>query len=260
MCTVVFIPGGDRCFFASLRDESPTRPRSSKPGIRKVSGTEILSPVDAMAGGSWLGVNENGHTIVLLNGGFSNHERRGSYRKSRGLIVTELLSKSSPVASWNLMAMDNIEPYTLVVFESGNLFQLVWDGEEKHATQLNKNLPYIWSSTTLYDHRARKQRGELFQQWIATNTPVSGQQLLCFFTSFKDGVNGFLINRDEQIRTLSFTFIELKINEWATMQYIDLLEHEDYHSNISFQKSGEKHLHPGSMLQNKMVDNTGCLK
>ena len=97
MCTVVFIPKGDKYFFASLRDESPLRPRAAVPTIYKEGDAVILSPIDAMAGGTWLGVTASGSIIILLNGGFKKHERKTNYRKSRGLIVTELLASNLPV-------------------------------------------------------------------------------------------------------------------------------------------------------------------
>ena len=223
MCTVIFIPKGDKYFFASLRDESPLRPKASVPTIYKDADAVILSPIDALAGGTWLGVTAAGSVIILLNGGFKKHERNTNYRKSRGLIVAELLASNSPVESWNLMDMQVVEPYTLVVWNEGNLFQLIWDGEHKHCLPLKPDQSYIWSSVTLYDRQARKYRNELFEQWIGMNAPVSSLSLFNFFKSFTDKENGFLMNRNEQTKTLSYTFIELQLNNSAEMQYHDFL-------------------------------------
>ena len=221
MCTVVFIPKGDKYFFASLRDESPLRPTAVVPDIYKEEGTDILSPIDAMAGGTWLGVTASGRVIILLNGGFEKHERKANYQKSRGLVVAELLASNFPVVNWNLMDMYGVEPYTLVVLNEGKLFQLVWDGEKKHGLMLKPNQPYIWSSATLYDDHARTYKSELFQQWIGMNSPVSSLSLFNFFKLFADSDNGFIINRNEQIKTLSYTFIELQMGDSAEMQYYD---------------------------------------
>jgi len=237
MCTVVFIPKGDKYFFASLRDESPLRPRAVVPAIYKESNPVILSPVDAMAGGTWLGVTAFGSVIILLNGGFEKHTRKGIYRKSRGLVVAELLAADLPVVNWNLMDMRGIEPFTLVVWNEGNLFQLVWDGENKHGIMLKPDQPYIWSSATLYDSQARMHRNELFQQWIGMNTPVSSPCLFNFFKSFADNENGFLMNRNEQTKTLSYTFIELQPEDSAEMQYHDFLNDSAHVEKIRFNSS-----------------------
>lgn len=237
MCTVVFIPKGNNYFFASLRDESPLRPRAAVPTIYNDGNAVILSPTDTKAGGTWLGVTAAGAVIILLNGGFEKHERKTNYRRSRGLIVAELLASNSPVVHWNAMDMHGVEPYTLVVWIEGNLFQLVWDGDNKHGEMLKANLPYIWSSATLYDSHARTYRSELFQQWIGINTPVSSLSLFNFFKSFTESENGFLMNRNEQTKTLSYTFIELQIDDSAEMQYHDFVSDTYQEKKIWFNNS-----------------------
>ena len=239
MCTVVFIPKGDKYFFASLREESPLRPRAAVPTIYNEGDAVILSPIDAMAGGTWLGVTASGSVIILLNGGFKKHRRKTNYRKSRGLIVTELLASNLPVVNWNLMDMQGVEPYTLVVWNAGNLFQLVWDGKQKHGVLLKSNQPYIWSSVTLYDNEASTCRSELFHRWIGMNTPISTLSLLKFFKSFTNSENGFLMNRNEQTKTLSYTFIELQTDDSAEMQYHDFLSDTYHDKKIWFNKSIE---------------------
>lgn len=220
MCTVVFIPKGNTYFFASLRDESPLRPVALAPSINE-GDTKVLSPVDTKAGGTWLGITVAGTVIILLNGGFEKHVCTKNYRKSRGLIVAELLQSQSPVESWNLMDMNGIEPCTLVLLNEGNLFQLVWDGANKHSIQLDPGEPRIWSSATLYDQQASQYRSQLFHQWMGMNMPVSSHSLLDFFKSFTDSENGFLINRAGRVKTLSYSFIELHAGATATLSYHD---------------------------------------
>jgi hypothetical protein len=251
MCTVVFIPKGDKYFFASLRDESPSRPKAVVPDIYKDGDSVILSPIDAMAGGTWLGLTASGSVIILLNGGFEKHERKTNYRKSRGLIVTELLASNLPVVNWNLMDMQDVEPYTLVVWNEGNLFQLVWDGEHKHGTLLKSDQPYIWSSSTLYDQQARMHRSELFQQWIGMNTPVSSLSVFNFFKSYTDSENGFLMNRNEQTKTLSYTFIELQTDDSAEMQYHDFLS-DTYHDKKIWINNSIRNLLPATEILHKV--------
>ena len=132
MCTVVFIPGKDNYFFASLRDENPARLRAIAPSFIAAPNGNYIAPTDPSGGGTWLGANEFGNVIILLNGGFKNHNRKTAYSKSRGIIVKELLADSMPVIEWNLMNLENVEPFTLIVWADDKLFQLVWDGEEKH--------------------------------------------------------------------------------------------------------------------------------
>lgn len=221
MCTVVFIPGDKEVYFGSLRDENPRRPRAIKPAITELNGLSFLSPRDPMAGGTWIGVNSIGNIVILLNGGFENHQRKNYYRKSRGLMVTELLASEFPVLEWNLVDLEDIEPFTLIVWSDNNLFQLVWDGQERHRIRLDETLPNIWSSSTLYNSDAKSKREELFQNWIAMNPLVSKLSMLNFFKTYRDDENGFIMNRKELTKTLSFSFIEINKKNNAAMSYYD---------------------------------------
>jgi len=222
MCTVIYIPNNKKVLFASLRDESPARARAIAPEIYTKGNISFLSPKDPMAGGTWIGTNNSGNTIILLNGGFENHSRKDTYLKSRGIIVSELLATESPVEEWKLIDMEGIEPFTLIIWSDEALFQLVWDGIQKHEIIQDKNIPHIWSSSTLYNTAIKKHREELFWQWIVEEPFVSKQSVLNFFKTFTNEQNGFIMNRDEKIKTLSYTSIEINDNN-TTMSYYDLL-------------------------------------
>jgi Transport and Golgi organisation 2 len=233
MCTVVFIPGKAKYFFASLRDENPKRQRALPPSLFTAVNGNYIAPTDPSGGGTWVGANEFGNVIILLNGAFVNHEKKTSYTKSRGAIVKELLADSMPVVEWSLMNLKNIEPFTLIVWADKKLFQLVWDGEQKHRFNLCNKEPYIWSSATLYTDDVKNNRSVLFKKWIATTPVVSKTSLLSFFKSNTDNYNGFLINRAEVIKTLSYTFIELLKNKTTTIQYQDFTFDSNYCATIT---------------------------
>jgi uncharacterized protein with NRDE domain len=237
MCTVVFIPEDDKLIFASLRDENPFRPIAILPEIVKDNETTILAPQDALAGGTWLGINDSNNILILLNGGFEKHIRSNTYRKSRGLIVTELLSSNIPVIDWQIMEMKEIEPYTLVVWSEDMLFQLVWDGIKKHRIKLDSTKPHIFSSSTLYPTEAKTNRQELFHQWMGSKPKVTKLSLLNFFESSLDSINGFIINRKDEIKTLSYSFIELIEQTQAQFDYYDLQNNSHNTQYIKMKKS-----------------------
>ena len=222
MCTVVFIPENDKFYFASLRDESPLRSKALLPEINKSNVVHYLSPKDSKEGGTWVGVNNLGIVIILLNGGLQKHKRKDYYRKSRGLIVNELLSSDMPLVDWSLLRLDDIEPFTLVVFDKNNLFELVWDGVQRMKIQLNTSIAHIWSSSTLYDADAKVNRESHFRNWINEKPAITMNSLFSFFKSVKDPENGFIINRKEQVKTLSYTFIKLDYNVNAQMEYLEI--------------------------------------
>ena len=221
MCTVLYIPKAGRQIFASLRDESPKRPKALAPMVYGLSPSCYIAPLDSLAGGTWIGATEDGNVIILLNGGFHNHERQVKYAKSRGLIVTELLGETLPVVSWCLMDLEGIEPFSLVVWSEQLLFHLVWDGVEKHRLLLDPHIPHIWSSSTLYDAAAKARRKAQFEAWITRATSMDKHALLAFFKANSDTENGFLVNRAEQIKTLSYSYLEYEHHESLRYSYCD---------------------------------------
>ena len=237
MCTVVFIPKNNKLIFASLRDESPVRQRAISPEIFNSNDLEFLAPQDSFAGGTWLGVNDRKNVIILLNGGFENHKRADHYRKSRGLIVMELLASETPAIDWVLIDLKDIEPFTLLVWSCEMLFQFVWDGSKKHSFKLNSNIPHILSSSTLYSLEAKRARQDFFEKWIALDPAITKLALHNFFRSMPDGENGFIINRNEIMKTLSYSFIELSTDNVAELDYYDLQNFSHTSKRISIKTS-----------------------
>jgi len=204
MCTVLFIPLEKRCCFVSLRDEDPSRSRALEP---QLVNNMYAAPTDTLAGGTWCGADRYGNVIILLNGGFTAHRKKSHYAGSRGLVVTRLLESELPVLEWTIMDLAGTEPFTLVVWSGGRLYELVWDGKQKHRAVYDHTTPHIWSSCTLYDAAARQQRKTRFTQWMNTMPEISWQMLMQFFRHDRDQWNGFMINRDGKVCTLSYTCI-----------------------------------------------------
>jgi Transport and Golgi organisation 2 len=208
--------------FASLRDESPLRPKALLPEIYNNDGVRYIAPIDAQAGGTWVGLNEYGNVIILLNGAFEKHIRQSYYRQSRGLIVKSLLSHSMPVIEWNLMDLLDIEPFTLVVWTDNNLFQLVWDGDKKHRLRLDASQPHIWSSATLYDPSASTHRTNLFQEWMSINPQIDIDTMRDFFYQYTDPYNGYIMDRNGKVQTISYTFIDVNKYDTPSLYYSDM--------------------------------------
>lgn len=215
----------DKIILVSLRDESPERQRALHPQLFNGNNMLSLYPQDQSAGGTWVGANHKGTIIILLNGGFVCHKRRSSYAKSRGLIVTELLSAIEPVSAWAHLDLSDIEPHTLVVWHNKQLFHLTWDGTASYVIEKDKSTGHIWSSSTLYDEKASLIRKQWFDDWMKYAESYDSQKLLEFFCASGDTHSGFIINRNEVVKTLSMSFIEAKENE-ISYRYHDLATDE----------------------------------
>jgi uncharacterized protein with NRDE domain len=207
MCTVSFVKSQSKIIITSNRDETALRPSAIEPQSYIVNSKKIFFPKDPKAGGTWYAVSENGTIVVLLNGADEKHQIKPNYRRSRGLIVLDIVSADSSINSWETIDLQDIEPFTLVVYQDKKLYQLRWNEIEKSKLILDANTPHIWSSSTLYSKQIRKERADWFFDFIKNNTKISSEKLLYFhqYTKGENSQNGLVINRDNDMKTLSIT-------------------------------------------------------
>ncbi|MBN4058051.1 NRDE family protein [Olleya sp. AH-315-K02] len=210
MCTVTIIPKGKNDFIlTSNRDEAPNR-RSLQPEIYAVNKTKMMFPKDELAGGTWIGVSEKNRLICLLNGGFICHDRKADYRMSRGVVVNDLLASDNLVDSIENYNLDDIEPFTLVIPDwnvSLKLFQLVWDGTQKHFTELPLE-PKIWSSSSLYSETMKKERLQWFNDFKERNK-LDYKTIMDFHKTAGKGNEDYGVIMDRHfVKTTSITQVE----------------------------------------------------
>lgn len=235
MCTVTFIPVKDKIYITSNRDEKFSRARALPPAIYRVNDATLLFPKDANAGGSWIAMNENGNVAVLLNGAFVKHISQPPYKNSRGIIFLEIISSAMPARYFSRANLEGIEPFTVIILESGNLYECRWDGTDKHCSQLKKYRHHIWSSATLYDEEVVKKREQWFAEFLNKNPNPTQEDILHFhqFTGDGDLHNDLKMNRDGFMTTVSVT--GMCIEERAgIMKYTDLKDNTCYQKEISF--------------------------
>ncbi len=228
MCTVSFVKSNDRIIITSNRDEKIIRPSAIPPRNYTVNGKNVIFPKDPKAGGTWYIVDERGTVLVLLNGADEKHQLESSYRKSRGLIVLELISEDSPKDFWDEINLENIEPFTLVLFQDNSLFQLRWNGKQKEKLVLDTNEKHIWSSSTLYSTSIRKKRANLFYAFLENKGLLSESDMYQFhrYADEENTENGLVINRNGELKTLSITQSVIEQNKVAILHY-DLITNED---------------------------------
>jgi hypothetical protein len=164
MCTATWLvkDGGYELFFN--RDESVRRLEARPPAIQDVEGVRCLFPVDGDAGGTWLGVNEFGRTLGLLNGGERADPRAAP---SRGWLVLDCLpARSAAELGERLDAagLERFARFTLVSFGPGEEpLAFVWDGETLARASAVQPL----CSSSLDRERARAERARAFQDALA---------------------------------------------------------------------------------------------
>ena len=224
MCTVSFIYRGNKDFMLiSNRDEAVNR-KTISPKEYENNGVSLVYPKDAVAGGTWIGASSKNRMLCLLNGAFVKHNRKSSYKKSRGIIVKELLEVNDVFAEIEQYDFNEIEPFTLLVVDWNSdlkLIELIWDGTKVQVTDLPLE-PKIWSSSTLYNSEMKAFRKLWFQEYLSQNGS-SSEELLYFHEHYGVGNPMLDLKIDRGLlKTVSITMFE-KTQEDMRCVYKDLL-------------------------------------
>jgi len=163
MCLLSFVKLKDSYIFTSNRDININRPAAEKLSTHLVNDYEVNFPRDHK-GGSWLVSNHNS-LMILLNGAKENHTPKETYRKSRGIVLIDLFTKTDKVEHWKKYNLSDIEPFTIVYFdENNNLMEMIWDSEEKEISFLSSSENRIWQSSTLYTLEERRKVNQTFSE------------------------------------------------------------------------------------------------
>ncbi|MDQ3845430.1 MAG: NRDE family protein, partial [Bacteroidota bacterium] len=217
------IPTKDSIYLTSNRDEKVWRKPALPPRLYQKHSCEMLYPKDGDAQGSWISLCSNGNAGVLLNGAFEKHAPKEVYAESRGLVLLEIMDNAYPLRHFFKYPLQGVEPFTLVIWENGNLYECRWDEKERHCQPLKAYRPYIWSSATLYDAEIRKRREYWFANFLNRNPQPKQEDILHFHQSAGEGdeQNDLQMNRQGKVFTVSITSLTFT-NTGYDMRYIDL--------------------------------------
>jgi hypothetical protein len=227
MCTVTYIPGGEGEFMLTTnRDEHATR--SPKSITTQLLGHQkLVFPRDTLAGGTWVATSSTDRTVCLLNGAFGQHRRRPPYKRSRGLMVLDYFYYSNTRYFLDGYDFPGMEPFTMIIVEKGDLYELRWDGQLRHLLQHDCRSCYIWSSATLYEEAMQEKRRQWFRNWLEGREDFSREAVLDFHRNAGEGDpwNDVVMNRDGRVQTVSITNI-VKQAGAIEMHYHDLLSEQ----------------------------------
>jgi hypothetical protein len=143
--------------------------------------------------------------------------------------VLELIGETSPLEMWKTIDLDNVEPFTLVLFEDQKLYQLRWNEIEKTTLELDVTQNHIWSSSTLYSKEIREKRANWFYNFLDAKSEVNEAELFNFhrYTEEENTVHGLVINRNDALKTLSITQAVVEKNK-VQMTHYDLMKNDSF--------------------------------
>lgn len=201
MCTVTWERQVDGYVLLCNRDERDSRRAASGPRIAELRQTSFIAPVDGDHGGSWIGVNEFGLALCLLNRyGDPNVESQQDYT-SRGLLLTDLLDCRLARNVTTRLAgipLQCYRPFSLLVLSITEPACLVeWNG---HALEINTNVEdrVPLTSTSLNEPEIAIGRRRQFEQLKTGVAEVTPELLYQFHRSHvpEQGAYSVCMHRD----------------------------------------------------------------
>jgi len=201
------------------------------------NGNILYYPKDADSNGTWFIADKKGNAGVLLNGAAVKHESKLPYKHSRGLVLTRIFNEHNALNALRDMDLDGVEPFTVILFEQGSLYQCRWNGSDLAIAVKNAILPHIWSSVTLYDADMIAEREQWFTAWLHQQQSIYQQNIIHFHATAGKGNNeyGLLMNRAGALFTVSIT--SLVINKSAAaLHYSDMIAGEQHILHIPLQQ------------------------
>ena len=166
MCTVSAVPTRDGFRVACNRDEQHSRPAASSPRRCNVGTRTALFPVDPVGGGTWIGVNDAGLTLALLNRNDKDHaQRHAGATRSRGIIIPSLLRHESiaeVLEAASTLDLAAYEPFHLCAITRTDVAFASSDGCELSTAWRPFVRPMMFTSSGLGDALVAGPRSKLF--------------------------------------------------------------------------------------------------
>ena len=203
MCTLSWFANSDSYHVYFNRDEQRGRPLARAPEIYCEENVQFVVPLDPVGGGSWLGVNQYGLTLALLN--FYQGNVPSGKLVSRGSIVRNAMVSTCLADVREYLAgctLRKYAPFSLIAFApkepsftSTERGQCVvagyrWNGQTLSA--LNQQSPLTSSAVDFAAvsasrlaaykkivESAKFPEGELFRQFHRSHHPEKSHRSVC---------------------------------------------------------------------------------
>lgn len=210
MCTLTWRANADGLELRFNRDELTTRQPAWTPRTHSRCGRTWLAPVDPDGGGTWIGVNDAGLALALLNG-YQPGDQSQLVWTSRGLLVDALLDcMSTREVEARLRATDltKLKSFTLWAHSGGDACIARWD-RSRIAVELQDRCAAPLSSSSRDPAGAQRDREALYQRLVAPS-PLQPDALERFHRSHDPqvGPTSPCMHRDDA-ETQSHTLIRV---------------------------------------------------
>ena len=164
MCTLTFVPTEDGYVAGMNRDEKLTRARAIPPKRFDFSGGTALFPPEN-SGGTWIGCNNHGNLLALLNWNDVTPPFGGAAIRSRGVLIPELTGGrdlADTHARFVRLDLDGVSPFRLIgaFLRESLIVEWSWDGLQRREFDFAWR-KHHWFSSSVSDAVAQQERGRV---------------------------------------------------------------------------------------------------
>lgn len=202
------------CFrLACNRDELRTRPIAWPPGIRELDGLRVIMPIDLASGGTWIAVSSAGVAMTLLNVNPASTTRLLLDRKSRGVIIPDLIRMRSVQAAAEIArSLDPamFPPFRLLMVDERIVGECFSDGMSLAIRCTERpRTPSMFTSSGLGDHLVEGPRRALFNELFSSDADWAAVQRTFHRHSWPDRRHLSVCMSRPDARTVSHTVIHV---------------------------------------------------
>ena len=221
MCTVTLIARRNGYALGMNRDEKLTRPSALPPARQRLGRRNALLPSEPSAG-TWIGVNDAGATLALINW-YAVRIRVAGRPVTRGEIVRLALAGDSPGAVDGVLArfpLHRVKPFRLIGVFLGDKRVVEWRWNCRRLECLQHRWQYnTWISSGFDESGAQQKRGRVFREALRQGSAGTPDWLRRLHRSHGPGPSPYstCMHRQDAV-TVSYTEVTVS-GRGATLRY-----------------------------------------
>jgi len=211
------------------RDEMRTRQERS-PALH---ASDVMAyPIDQHSGGTWIGVNNQGLAMALLNRYDSLPPQEPI---SRGLIIPEILKvgKARDALEWIMAALplQALAPFTLLTVSQAIVRRFDWTGGDIQVSDLSHRRTLMITSSSEHYAKVSAYRQAKYEDWKARGCPHTAWIPDLHLQQSEDARSASVLMARDKTHTKSITQIRLHDTHFE-MNYVSH-EHLDGYAHIA---------------------------
>jgi hypothetical protein len=213
MCTVsaMRLPG-EVIRVAVNRDEAVTRATGLPPVVRRYGGLRAVMPIDPVSEGTWVGANEAGIVMTLLNYNAPGATAAVAPR-SRGVIIPSMLGLTGAreiAGAATGLAQGSFGAFRLVVVDREAWGEVLSDGAGLRVRVIDAAPDaMLFTSSGLGDHLVERPRRRLFERMISRRGASAAVQDAFHRHGWAESPHLSVRMRRAEARTVSTTVVEV---------------------------------------------------